>query len=429
MVSGRAGDHGSRRQNPVATIFPTMNESPEAGAGRDRTERLRTWLEGLERIDRPSASPGELEAARWISERLAEQGLDPRVEVEPAHGTYWWPLGIGAGLGAAAGLAALARKPLLAGLLGATGLAAIARDFPPHGRPLRKALPSRDTFNVVCELGDPDALNTVVLVAHHDAANSGLVFHPGIPDLVSKTGLFRHLDTSPMLMAPVLGGPALAILAALAGSSALGAGAVLLSAGSVGAMADVGLRGVVPGANDNGTAVVGLLELAGRFLAEPPESTRVILLSTGSEESFSEGMLAFGKRYFPHLPRDRTFFINMDTIGSPYLTVLRGEGFLKMYEYPADALALADRTAEEIGVDLFPNLRIRNGTDGLEALAAGYPVVSICSCTEHKQPANYHWPNDLSENVDFETVGEALDLAEAMVRRLDEDWDGALGRA
>ena len=30
---------------------------------------------------------------------------------------------------------------------------------------------------------------------------------------------------------------------------------------------------------------------------------------------------------------------------------------------------------------------------------------------------------------DFVTVVEALDLAEAMVRRLDSDWDGALGRA
>ena len=406
-----------------------MDERPVTATEAQRAERLRAWLVDLERIERPSASPGELEAARWIASQLADQGLDPRIEVESAHGTYWWPLGIGAGLGLAAGLASLARRPLLAGLLGATGLGVIARDFPPHGRPLRRALPAHDTFNVVCEVGDPDARNTVVLVAHHDAANSGLIFHPGIPDLVSRTGLFRHLDTSPMLMAPVLGGPALAILAALTGSRNMGVGSVVLSAGSIGAMADVGLRGVVPGANDNGTAVVGLLDLAGRFIAEPPESTRVILLSTGSEESFSEGMLAFAKRHFPHLPRDRTFFINMDTIGSPYLTVLRGEGFLRMYEYPDEALALADRTAEEIGVDLFPNLRIRNGTDGLEALAAGYPVVSICSCTEHKQPANYHWPNDLAENVDFGTVGEALDLAEAMVRRLDADWNGALGRA
>ena len=183
-------------------------------------------------------------------------------------------------------------------------------------------------------------------------------------------------------------------------------------------MADIGIRKVVPGANDNGTAVIALLDLARRFIADPPEGLRIILLSAGAEESFSEGMEAFGKRHFPDLPKDTTFFINLDTVGSPFLTVLRGEGFLKMHEYPPEALELADRTAEDLGIELMPNLRIHNGTDGLEALAAGYPTVSICSCTEEKQPANYHWPNDVSGNVDFGTVAEAIDLSEAMVRRL-----------
>ena len=29
-------------------------------------------------------------------ERFAELGAEARIEAEPAHGTYWWPLGIGA---------------------------------------------------------------------------------------------------------------------------------------------------------------------------------------------------------------------------------------------------------------------------------------------------------------------------------------------
>ena len=395
--------------------------------GTGRAGDLPGMLRELEAIERPSASPGELEAATWLADRLREEGAEVEIEVERVHGTYWVPIGAGAAAGAVGGLLAAAGRRAAGVALGLAGLAAIATDFPPRSRPLRKVLPSRDTYNVVASLGDPDASRTVVLVAHHDAANSGLVFHPGIPDLISKTGLFRLLDTSPMLMAPVMAGPALAALSGVTGRRRLGALAAAVSAGAVGAMADVASRDVVPAANDNGTAVVGLVELARRFRADPPADTRLILLSTGSEESLSEGMRAFGKRHFPELPTDRTFFINMDTIGSPYLCVIRGEGFLKMFEYPAEALALADRTAEEEGLHLFPNLRIRNGTDGLEALAAGYPVVSICSCTEHKQPANYHWPNDVTENVDFVTVIEALDLAEAMVRRLDADWDGALG--
>ena len=225
-----------------------------------------------------------------------------------------------------------------------------------------------------------------------------------------------------MLMAPVIGGPILSALGGLTGNRHLANAGTALSAGSTAAMADIGLRKVVPGANDNGTAVIALLELARRFLADPPEGLRLILVSFGAEESFSEGIKAFGERHFDGLPVDSTFFINMDTIGSPHLNVLRGEGFLKMYEYPQEALILADRAAEEEGIELMPNLRIHNGTDGLEALAAGYPVVSICSCTEHKQPANYHWPNDLAENVDFDTVESGIRLAEAMTRRLAREW-------
>lgn len=390
--------------------------------GHSDEQWLRARLEELERIERPSASAGELKAAEWIKARFEELGADARIETEPAHGTYWWPIGIGTSAGMLGGLAAATGRRLAGAILGAFGVAVIARDFPPHSRPMRRLLAKRSTHNVVCELGDPEADRTVVFVSHHDAAHAGLIFHPGIPKLVAKTGLFTKVDTSPMLMAPVIGGPALAVVAAVTGSKRLAKLAAVLSAGSTAAMVDIGLRKVVPGANDNGTAVVALLELARRFLAEPPEGIRVILLSTGSEESFSEGMKAFGERHFDELPKESTFFASIDTVGSPHLTVLRGEGFLKMYEYQPEALALVDGLAAEMDIELFPNLRIRNGTDGLESLAAGYQTVSICSCTEHKQPANYHWPNDISANVDFGTVDEAIRLSEAIARRLGRSW-------
>lgn len=385
----------------------------------EREVWLRSRLEELERIDRPSASPGELEAAEWIVAELADLGADARIETESAHGTYWWPIGIGTAAGLLGSLAMLTGRRLSGALAGAFGAAAIATDFPPRSRPLRRLLPKRKTYNVIAELGDPDAGQTVVMVAHHDSAHAGFIFHPGGPKILAKTGLFKRLQTSPMLMAPVIGGPILATVAALTGSRRIGALAAALSAGSTAAMIDIGVRDVVPGANDNGSAVVGLLDLARRFRSEPPEGVRVILLSVGSEESFSEGMKAFGERHFPDLPTDSTFFINLESVGSPFLTVLRGEGFLKMFDYPAEALRLADETAAEIGIGLYPNLRIRNGTDGLEPLAAGYPTVSICSCTEDRQPANYHWPNDVAANVDFATIVQAVDLSEAMIRRLD----------
>jgi hypothetical protein len=386
------------------------------------TDRLQAWLEELEVIERPSASEGERRAAEWIVERFGELGAEARIEAEPAHGTYWWPLGIGAALGALGGILGLRGRRLLGGALAGAAAAGMATDFPPGKRLIRRFLPRRTTYNVVCELGPAEAEKTIVLIAHHDAAHSGLVFHPRLPHLADRLGMIERSDTSPPLMAPVVGGPVLAALGALSGRRGIAKLGVTLALGSAAAMAEIGARGVVPGANDNGTAVVALLALAERLLAEPPESTRVILLSVGSEESFSEGIKAFGERHFGELPRESTFFLCLETLGSPHLLVLRGEGFLKMREYPQRALALMDGLAEELGVHLYPNLRLRNGTDGLEPLAAGYETAVLASCTDLKQPANYHWWHDLAENVDFDTVADGIRVSEAAIRRLDCDW-------
>ena len=386
-------------------------------------ELMQSELQELERIERPSASPGERRAAEWLVERFAEAGAEARIEAVAAHGTYWWPLGIGSALGVAGALAALRGHRLLGAALGALGAAGIADEFPPKRRRLRRSLlPTRTAYNVVCELGDPEAEHTVVITAHHDAAHSGIVFHPALPEIADRLGMIERIDTSPALMAPVVGGPLLAALGAASGVRALAKVGLALSAGTVAAMTEIGIRGVVPGANDNGTAVVALLELARRFRAEPPRGVRVLLVSMGAEESFSEGIKGFGERHFAELSQGSTLFLCLESIGSPHLLVLRGEGFLKMHDYPQRSLDFFDSLAAELGIWLYPNLRLHNGTDGLEPLAAGYETVALCSCTHLKQAANYHWPNDLAENVDFDTLADGVRLSETAVRRLGERW-------
>lgn len=186
-------------------------------------------------------------------------------------------------------------------------------------------------------------------------------------------------------------------------------------------MADIAARGAVPGANDNGTGCVAQIAIARALAADPTESVRVLFLST-SEEALCEGMGLFMDRHGHELPVDRTFFLCLDTIGSPNLLVLRGEGMLRMREYPAASLELLDSTAAELGIDLVPNLRLRNATDGIFPLAAGHQCASVASCNELKNPSNYHWPTDTPENVDYDTLTDAICLAEAVIRRLDERW-------
>jgi hypothetical protein len=276
---------------------------------------------------------------------------------------------------------------------------------------------------VLAEMGPRDADRTIVLMAHHDAAHSAFFFNPAITEAAAERApwLFEHNDTSPPLMWPVVAGPALVAAGAALGSRALTGVGTAVSAGTVGFMADIAARGSVPGANDNGTACVAMLALARALAESPTESTRLLMLST-SEEALCEGMGLFMDRHADELPPERTFFLCLDTIGSPKLCVLRGEGMLAMREYPRESLDLLDSAAADLGIDLVPNLRLRNATDGVFPLARGYQCASVCSVNQLKSPSNYHWPTDTPENVDYDTVTDAIRLSEAVIRRLDERW-------
>jgi hypothetical protein len=385
---------------------------------------LRDAIVHLAAIDRPSASAGEREAAQWIAAQLSEFGCSARIEEERAHGGYWFPLGVPNALAGAAGLLARrggrgARAAAVA--LGALAAAAIWDDV--GGGSLwfrRRFLPSRPTWNVVAETGDVAAERTVVFVAHHDAAHWGLLFHPGVLPLVDRLapGLLERTDTSPPLMAPVIAGPILVALGALAGRDRPLATGTVLGLGSAATFAEIGARDAVPGANDNLTGVATLIGLATELAEQPLEGLRVLLVSTGSEEGFMEGMQAFARRHFRSLDPDRTHVVCVDTVGSPELTLIEGEGMLRMRDYPDDFKDLVAGCARAAGVHLRRGLRLRNATDGLIALRAGYPTTAIGSVTRLKVPANYHWPTDTAENVDHGSVADAVTLCTAIARKL-----------
>jgi hypothetical protein len=389
---------------------------------------MRGRLDELCAFERASASDGELRAAEWLAGALRDEGVrDVRVEEEPeANGGFWWSIGLLAGAGAIAGLAARrggGGARLLAAATGAAAAALIADEMPPGRRRLRRMLPARSCHHVLGEIGPGDAERTIVVMAHHDAAHTAFFFNPAITETIGANApwLFEQNDTSPPLMWPVVGGPALVAAGALLGSRGLTGLGTVVSAGAAAFMAHIGAGEVVPGANDNGTGCVAQLAIARALSARPPEKTRVLFLST-SEEALCEGMGLFMERHAGELPHDRTFFLCLDTIGSPNLLVLRGEGMLKLREYPAESLELLDSSAQELGIELFPNLRLRNATDGVFPLAAGYQCASVASCNQWKNPSNYHWKTDLPENVDYGTVSDAVRLSETVIRRLDERW-------
>ena len=364
----------------------------------------------LASYERPSASDGERRAAEWLAGEFREAGCrDVRVEEERAHGGYWWPLGL---LNAGSALAAMLGR-LPAALVGAAASAAVYDDV--SGGRLwfrRRALPHRPTWNVVAELGDPGAERTVVFLAHHDAAHSGLVFHPALPRIGMRLAPRLHERAGrsiPIIYGTFLG-PVQLALWGLLGRRWLKLNGLIHAVGATCVMANIGASRVVPGANDNLSAVAALVALAHELSERTPEDVRVILLSTGSEEGFMEGMQAFGRRHFGELDRSTTEFVCLECVGSPHLCVVEGEGMLRMRDYPQSSREALARAGAAAAVELRRGLRTVAATDALIALRAGYPSCTLGGVDETKFPANYHWATDVPDHLDWSSVEGSVDV-------------------
>jgi Peptidase family M28 len=143
----------------------------------------------------------------------------------------------------------------------------------------------------------------------------------------------------------------------------------------------------------------------------------VIVLSTGSEESFMEGMQGFARRHFGDLPRASTEFVCLECVGSPELCVVEAEGMLRMRHYPEEAREALARAGADAGVPLRRGLRTVAATDALIPLRAGYRACVLGGVDETKFPSNYHWPSDTPENLDWSSIEGAVEICDAYVRR------------
>jgi acetylornithine deacetylase/succinyl-diaminopimelate desuccinylase-like protein len=378
------------------------------------TDELREIVTTLAAYERPSASPAERRAAEWIAERLRAIGVnDVRLEEAPAHGGYWYPLGL---LSLASGVAALSAGRITRLAVGAAGALGIWDELGLHrGVWTRHFLRRRTTTNVIAELGPRDASRSVVVIAHHDGAHSGQVFNPAFTYAVGRRfpQVIERIRWWPRIMGLVLAGPVLVAL----GARRLGA---LLSFGSAAAFADIARSPVVPGANDNLSGVAALIAVARGLVEKPPPDLRVILVSAGAEESFEEGSQAYFRRHAEELARARTHVIVADVVGSPRLVLVEGEGMLRRTEYDRALKDVLEAAARAAGIPIVREHWLSFGSDALAALRAGFPSALIASFDELKLPANYHWPTDTAENVDYGTVAQAAEVIEGAIRLLAE---------
>jgi Zn-dependent M28 family amino/carboxypeptidase len=409
-------------------------ETPRPPISAQDEATLREVIETLAQLERRAGSPGEEQAARWIARRFEDAGCDVTIDEEQFHDGYARVIGSLAAVGALAGVAALGKRTrALGGGAAALVTALIADDVSNGPRLFRRAMaPLRPTWNVIGRCGDPAAQRTLVVLAHHDAAPTGAIFDDQAQAWFGESfpGVLERIDTSLPLWWAMLSAPALVALGAARRTKwAIRAGVAGSLVGAA-VFADVARRPVCPGANDNLSAVAALVALAQRLRAYPITGLRVLLVSCGAEEVLQGGIHGFAHRHFPALDRNRTWFLNLDTVGSPRLILLEGEGPVVMEDYHDRSFRdLVARAGERAGVHVRRGMRSRNSTDAVIPSRAGYPTATIASIDRYKALSNYHKMSDTPENVDYRTVAQAVVLSESVAHELTRDhWDSVSQR-
>ncbi len=384
---------------------------------------LREVVEALAPLDRTPCSPGERQAAAWLADRLRAAGCrEATLEDEPCWGTFP-PTSAGLAVaGMTGGLLGLLGRKRLGALICALSVASVVDEAQNGPRIVRRMVRrKRRTVNVVARAGDPDGQRTLVVLAHHDAPQTGAVFDQTLQQKAYEVlpWLIEGRKTPPPQWWLAPGSLALTLLGSLTsrrGMQLAGLGVVALGAAL---MTDIARNDTVPGANDNLSACALIVALAEMLRDEPVEGLDVWLVSCGAEETLQDGIRGFIASHAHELPQDRTFFLVPDTIGSPRLGMLEAEGPMWMEDYPGPEYR--DRIvacAREAGVELERGLRARASTDAIIPSRAGYPTAALTSLTPWRALANYHLPSDTPENLDYDTVGSATRLTDAVARAL-----------
>jgi hypothetical protein len=314
---------------------------------------------------------------------------------------------------AAAGIAAAALPGRAARV--AAGAIATSYELDVSGRShwLRRLLPAGRGASVSARI--PATRKTrrmLVLIAHHDAAQTGLVWSK------AAVAASRYVSrrTGRAIPSHV---PALAALVAAAVPARLsrGVGAGVLAT-SAALMVQSMLSPTTPGANDNASGVAVVLELGRRLATNPLDDTEVLLVFPGGEEVGGTGIRAWLKRTRKQLDPHATLVVNLDAVGSRgHLAVARHESLTGRIAAGCVDRALA--AATELGIHVEP-VGIPNATDAVATTQAGLPTISLLS-VEDGWISHLHRSSDTVENVEWRTVGEAITLTE----RLATAWAGA----
>lgn len=376
---------------------------------------------------RGSGTDAERRAGKLLAGRLQAMGRKVHIEPTYVHPNYALVHAFTLTVAVAGSLVAIA-QPAIGFALVLLAATSFYLDHSTRTYLARSLFFRRASQNVVSPGDLPLAPTRVILSAHYDAAPTGYVFGERSLRLAGRLSERGRLLLGPWrlifwgCLAPLL--PVLGLRMAGIDAkwvSALQVVPTILLIVAIFLLIDIALSETVPGAYDNASGVAAVLSIADALRGDPAKNLDVWVVLTGSEESLDEGMRAFVRHNRKELDRERTVFLNVDSVsyGTPHFQVAQGP----IITYPMDtelvefceALAAAEPKygARPVRVSLSDDatpLRVRK-----------FRVMSITGLRDGLPPPWYHTPEDTPDKVDAEAMTNATEFTTALVRLLDRD--------
>jgi hypothetical protein len=372
----------------------------------------------------------ERRAARHLERRLS--GLGRGVEVEPIDVWPAWHLthAIHAALAIVGSLLSVS-SPRLGGALVLVAVVLTFGDASGMFLIARRLTGRRASQNVISR-EDGGKPGTLILVAHYDAARTGVVFGRGLQERLAALGRRVRRPIGPF--EPFLWSMLLLLACCavrVSGVEGLALNVVqfvptVILLLSIPAFVDVALPGAAPGANDNASGAATVLRLAERYGGELERFDLWVLL-TGSEEAFALGMRAFLKRHRKELARGRTVILNVDEVGAGTVRYTRREGLVLAARSHVQLVALCDQIAEDDeGYFGARGLVSRTVSDGAAARAAGFSAITVGCRNALDYVPHHHQSTDTPDRVEDEALERAFGFCSELVERLDAQIGPAL---
>ena len=417
-MTNSATPAAERNDSPaIRRYWATMDE-----AGRLELIRELCSIEG-----RGPGTDAERRAANMLGGRLRAMGREVHVEPTYIHPQYALVHALHAAV-AIAGSVLATVEPAIGFALVLVAATSTYLDLNTRFYLVRSLFFRRASQNVVSPGLRPDAPLRLVLVAHYDAARSGYVFGERGLRLARRLSERGRVLLGPWRLIFWAGmAPLLAILGArMAGFepgwlSILQLFPTVLLVLAVFLLLDIALSGTVPGAYDNASGVAAVLSAAQRLETEPPQNLDVWVVLSGAEECLSEGMRSFVRDNRKQLDRERTVFVNVDSVSYGEVHYETSEGPVISTRLDAATVELCEALSAADPANRARPVRSPLSTDALPVAIRRRRAITITGLADGLPPPWYHTHEDTPERVVGEAMTRATDFVVALARLLDRD--------